>query len=652
MILTVMAAAGTLVAAGVSPFVMAAGSAINQVSSRFVPSVQRPLMLPTLPQRSNVYAANGDLLATVFQGEDRQNFPIEAFSATDQHAVLAIEDHLFYDHGAIDPVAIVRALLANVRAGAIVQGGSTITQQLAKNLETGGADTLRRKILEAQDAIRIASTYPKDQILDTYLNTVYMGNSVYGFGTAARYYFDAAPSALTPAQAATLAAMLEAPAYYDPLIKSHLAALRARRNTVLQRMVQYRWLPPAAAQAAMAQPVKVTAAGRTENRPGHDPLWVDFVRHLFLSDPRFGGSLAEREALWYQGGLQIHTTMEPSIQRAAVASLRNHYSGPQEPQASAVTINARTGAILAMANGNVRYGLGPGQTTFSNAWQGLRPTGSAFKIYTLAAALEAGIAPTSRWATFAPRTVQHCGGGQTWKVHNAERGLRGMATLTQATADSINTVFAQVINTVGPQAVESLARKMGVLGGSIPPVCPITLGDVAVSPLAMTAGAQTLANSGLHCMPYGITSVVRDGRVIYRAQPSCRRVLPAPIAETETSMLQQVICCGTGAGISKLPGYPAREVAGKTGTDTNFKNAYFVGYVPQMVTGVWVGYMNQAQRSLKGVNGLPGFGADMAGPIWADIMTSALRHLAIARFAPPPPWSGTADGSHAPTTSP
>jgi membrane peptidoglycan carboxypeptidase len=633
-----MAAAGALVAAGVSPFVVAAGSAIDQVSSRFLPSVERPLLLPTLPERSNVYAANGALLATVYQGQDREIFPIADYSATDRHAVLAIEDHLFYDHGAIDPVAIVRALLANLRAGEIVQGGSTITQQLAKNLETGGADTLRRKILEAQDAIRLASTYPKDQILDTYLNTVFMGNSVYGFGTAARYYFDVAPSALTPAQAATLAAMLEAPAYYDPLVKSHLPELRARRNLVLQRMVEYHWLAPGAGSAAMALPVKVTAAGRTENRPGQDPMWIDFVRHLFLSDPRFGASLAQREALWYQGGLQIHTTLEPSIQRAAIASLRRHFAGPQEPQASSVTIAARTGAILAMANGNVRYGLGQGQTTFSNAWQGQRPTGSAFKIFTLAAALESGVSPTSRWATFAPRTVPNCGGGQTWTVHNAEQGLTGMATLAQATADSINTVFAQVINTIGPEAVQSLARKMGVLGGSIPPVCPITLGDVAVSPLAMTAGAQTLADGGIHCMPYAIASIARDGHQVYRAQPSCRRVMPADIAETETSILQQVICCGTAAGIAKLPEYPARQVAGKTGTDTNFKNAYFIGYVPQMVTGVWVGYMDQAQRSLKGVNGLSGFGADMAGPIWADIMTAALRNLPIVPFIAPPPW--------------
>jgi membrane peptidoglycan carboxypeptidase len=498
---------------------------------------------------------------------------------------------------------------------------------------------LRRKILEAQDAIRLASTYPKNEILDTYLNTVFMGNSVYGFGTAARYYFDATPSGLTPAQAATLAAMLEAPAYYNPLVKSHLAALRARRNMVLQRMVEYGWLSRAAGRAAIALPVKVTAAGRTENRPGQDPMWVDFVRHLFLSDPRFGASLAEREALWYQGGLQIHTTLEPSIQRAAITSLRRHYSGPQEPQASSVTIAAQTGAILSMANGNVHYGLGRGQTTFSNAWQALRPTGSAFKIFTLAAALEAGISPVSQWATFAPRTIPNCGGGQTWTVHNAEPGFGGTATLTQATADSINTVFAQVIDTIGPQAVESMARRMGVLGGNIPAVCPITLGDVAVSPLAMTAGAQTLADGGVHCAPYAIASIVRNDQVVYRAQPSCHRVMPADIAETETAMLQQVLCCGTGAAIVKLPEYPVRQVAGKTGTDTNFKNAYFIGYVPQMVTGVWVGYMNQAQRSLKGVNGLSGFGADMAGPIWADIMTAALRSLPIVPFVVPPPWS-------------
>jgi penicillin-binding protein 1A len=202
-------------------------------------------------------------------------------------------------------------------------------------------------------------------------------------------------------------------------------------------------------------------------------------------------------------------------------------------------------------------------------------------------------------------------------------------------------VFAQVINQIGPQAVVDAAHAMGIQH-YIPPVCPITLGTVAVSPLDMTTGYQTLADNGLHCMPFAISRIERAGHVIFEQTPNCTRAVPASVVATETSMLEQVICCGTASHTTKLPDFPARQEAGKTGTDTGFKNAYFVGYVPQVVTGVWVGYMHQANRSLAGVHGLAGFGADMAGPVWNDIMTAATAHLPIIDFpTPPAPKTGT-----------
>jgi membrane peptidoglycan carboxypeptidase len=644
----VVGVAAALVAAGVLPLVAGAGVAVKLADTRIFAASDRAVALPVLPQRSTIYAADGTVLATVFRGQNREVFPFGAYNTFAKDAVLSIEDHTFYEHGGVDLASIFRALLKNLRAGRIVQGGSTLTQQLVKNTQTGGAQTLQRKILEAQDALRMEATYSKDEVFEAYLNTIYMGNSVYGYGTAAGYYFDRLPSNVTLPQAATLAGLIAAPEYYNPLQEGNLDVVKERRNEVLQKMLQYHKIDQDQYQRALEAPVKVRTAGRTTNLPGPQPYWVDYIRHLFLTDPRFGRTEAEREYLWYQGGLKIHTTLNLRIQRAATRSLDEHYSLPTDPQAAAVTINAKTGAILAMANGNTTYGTGPGQRVLSLAWQAKEPTGSAFKVYTLAAALEAGIQTTSQWKSKSPRTIKACGGldgAEDWTVHNAEPAGGGLESLAVATADSTNVVFAQIINQIGPDVVRNMARRMGVLGGDIAPVCPITLGNVGVTPLAMTAGVQTLANDGVHCMPYAISRVVRDGRTVFQSAPNCRRVLPESIAATETSMLEKVICCGTAAGHASLPDYPARPEAGKTGTGDDFKNAYFVGYVPQVVTGVWVGDApldpNVKQRSLDGLHGLRGFGADLAAPIWTDVMAVATARLPIEQFpTPPAPQSG------------
>jgi penicillin-binding protein 1A len=640
----IVVCAAALVAAGIFPIVAGAGVAVKIADSKFLSASDRPLDLPNLPQRTTIYAANGAVLATVYRGENRVVYPFGDYSDFARKAVLAIEDHTFYQHGGVDLTSILRALEANLRAGKIVQGGSTLTQQLVKNTETGSSQTLQRKIVEAQDAMRLESEYSKDRIFEAYLNTIYMGSSVYGYGTAAGYYFNQSPSTLTLAQAATLAAMIAAPEDLNPTRADNIPALRARRDQVLDKMLQYGFIHQAQHDQAVSVPIKLRGKGRIANLQGPEPFWVDYVRHLFLADPRFGRTFADRQYLWYQGGLKIYTTLNMNLQHVAERSLAAHYYLPSDPQASAVTINARTGAIMAMADGNVTYGgdASKGETLFSNAWQGLRPTGSAFKGFTLAAALESGIQPTSQWDGTSPITIPGCGGGQTWgPIHNSEGNLPGFHSLTVSTALSINVVFAQVINQIGPQAVVDAAHAMGIQH-YIPPVCPITLGTVAVSPLDMTTGYQTLADNGLHCMPFAISRIERAGSVIFRETPSCTRGIPASVAATETSMLEQVICCGTASGTAKLPDYPARPEAGKTGTDTGFKNAYFVGYVPQVVTGVWVGYMHQANRSLAGVHGLAGFGADMAGPVWNDIMSAATAHLQIVDFpTPPAPKNGT-----------
>ncbi len=653
-IVAVLAVLASLVAAAMFPLFAPAGAAVKVADSKFLGQVDAPLDLPTLAQRTTIYAADGSVLATLYRGENRVTYPLSSYNQNAQHAVLAVEDHGFYQHGAVDVYSTLRALLADLKAGHPVQGGSTIAQQLVKNTVTGSAETIERKIQEARDAIRLEQTYTKGQIFEAYLNTIYMGNSVYGYGTASEWYFNRPPSKLNLSQAALLAGIIQAPEAYNPAIPENVPAALERRNQVLGDMLQYGWITQEDYDRASHAGIKLSTKGRTQNQYGPEPYWVDYVKHLFLTDPAFGATMADREHLLYQGGLQIYTTLNRKIQNTARQAMAEMYYLPSDPQAASVTVNAQTGAILSMADGNETYGTdsSKGQSTVNYGWQALRPTGSAFKVFTLAAALSAGIQPTSQWKGNSPLTIPNCGGGDTWTVHNSEGNLPGFHTLTTATADSINVVFAQLINTIGPQAVVDIAHKMGIerAGSDIPgtdpaipyvgAVCPITVGSVSVSPLDMTTGVSTLANKGIHCMPYAISKVVRSGSTIFKAQPDCKRAIPEDIAAQETSMLEQVICCGTASGRATLT--PARPEAGKTGTDTDFKNAYFVGYVPQIATGVWVGYAHHATRSIAGDHGRAGFGADAAAPIWTQVMDTAVANLPVEQFPPPPaPKTGT-----------
>src|SRR5712691_6454428 len=282
LIVIVMMVAAGLVAMGLFPLFASAGVAVKVADSKFLSQADVPLDLPPLTQRSTIYAADGTVLATLYRDQNREVFPLSEYNDFTRHAVLAIEDHNFYQHGALDIVSILRALLANIRAHGIVQGGSTITQQLVKNTETGSAQTTQRKILEAQDAIRLERTYTKDHILGLYLNTIYMGNSVYGVGTAAQYYFNKPPNALNIAQSALLAGMIAAPERYNPTVVADQQTVKDRRNLVLANMLQYGWLTQLQYTTASSAPVRMSVKGRIANRLGPQPYWVDYVKHLFL----------------------------------------------------------------------------------------------------------------------------------------------------------------------------------------------------------------------------------------------------------------------------------------------------------------------------------------------------------------------------------
>lgn len=637
-------------ALGIIPVLVFINESAGVVESHYLAKVGQPLKLPPLPQRSTIYAADGSVLQHVYFAQNRVVVPLSHYSHSAVQAVLAIEDDRFFEHGALDYAAILRAGISDLVAGHIVEGGSTITQQLVKDTVTGDALTLTRKLREAADAIRLENTYSKEHILGMYMSEIYLGHGAYGMAAAGEYYFAERPDQLTLSQSALLAGMIRSPSYYDPITRPK-HALR-RRNEVLRRMLELGWISRARYDGALAAPIHLSAADRNIAQSAPNSYWTQYVVDSFLSNPAFGPTVKARIRALYQGGLEIYTTLRPMFQKQAQQVIAARMSGPDLPQSALVSIVPRTGAITTMAVGNAPFGP-KNQYNLAVDPGGGRTAGSAFKGFTLAAALEAGISPNAVYNGDSPKTIPDCGGGETWTLHNAEPG-GGYYPLWMATADSVNVVFAQVINQVGPEAVVRVAHRMGITS-PLTPVCPLTLGTSPVSPLEMTSGYATLANDGVHCQPYAIAKVLdSSGKSVFTQKPECSRAIPAWVAQEETAMLEGVVQFGTGTAADI-----GRPQAGKTGTGEDYQDAWFMGYVPQLATGVWVGWA-KAEIPMPYIPGYgTGFGGVLAAPIWHDYMLMATRGMPPLPFASgsiglafPTAPSPTATPSTSPSTEP
>jgi penicillin-binding protein 1A len=614
--LAVILLAAIIVAIGLVPVLVAAGGSVDAVDQRLFNEIGKPLRIPAMPERSTIYAGDGSVMERISLDYNRQVVPFEDIAKVTRLAVIAVEDSSFFDHGAIDPAAIVRAAITNAISGRIVEGGSTIAQQLVKDTIVGDERTFSRKLHEAADAIRLENTYTKKQILEMYLNEIYLGNGTYGISAAGEFYFGRSSRHLSLARSALLAGMIKAPETYDPLQYPHRA--QHRRDHVLDRMLELGWITQAAYDHATHAGLGLSNDKRHQVLSGPNSYWTQFVINQFLTNDAFGRTVRQRAKLLFQGGVEVHTSLEPDLQRRAEQTLEQRMGGPGMPQSALVSIDPRTGRIEAMAVGNQTWSP---QNQYNLAVDpgGGRTAGSAFKVFTLVAALEEGISPNKVYNGDSPKTIPNCGGGEDWKLQNAEPG-GGSFPLWLATADSVNTVFAQVINEVGPQKVVDVAHRMGITNDLVA-VCPLTLGTSPVSPLQMAAGYATLANHGVRCTPVAITKVVgRDGKVIYRAEPQCERAIPASVADEATAMLENVIKIGTGTAANI-----GRPAAGKTGTGQDYQDAWFCGFTPQLATAVWVGYAS-AEIPMPYVPGYgTGFGGTLAAPIWHDFMLYALR---------------------------
>ncbi|MHB1322835.1 MAG: transglycosylase domain-containing protein [Coriobacteriia bacterium] len=568
--------------------------------SRSLPDLRADPGAFEVAQTSVVYAADGSVIAEWYDGEDRTVVPAGDIPEQMKQAVVAIEDRRFHEHGGVDIQSIIRALSVNSQAGEIRQGGSTITQQTVKLLFTDGERTLTRKIEEALLALSLETRADKDEVLGVYLNIVYFGRGAYGIESAARRFFGVSAQDLTLSQSALLAGCIRSPTRYDPFVNPESAL--ERRDLVLREMRNQGHIDPEDAAIAASEPLGLK--DESAARPAFAPYFVEYVRRDLLT--RLG---SER---LYRGGLHIRTTLDPAAQRAAEAAARSVLFSPEDPEVAIAAVRWADGAVVAIVGGRDFAA-----EQFDLATQGRRQTGSAFKPFVLAAALEQGYSLESSWDASPFSTPVK---DEVWHVENYENSITGGSyTLETATIWSINTVYARLITAVGPDKVVDVAQRMGITT-PLDPDPAIALGGLTrgVSPLEMAAAFATIANNGVAIPPSGVAVVTdAEGTVIYQPESTGSRAIGEDVAATLAGVLGQVYTSGTGSGANFGP-----WGAVKTGTAQSWRDAWLVGYSGALSTAVWVGYP-EAQVPMDNVRGIRVTGGSFPAQVWKGFMQVA-----------------------------
>ena len=582
----------------------------------------------TIGQNSFVYAADGSLLGAIPAERNRQPVRLGRMSRWVPAATIAIEDRRFYGHGGLDPTGIARAVWADVREGSFAQGGSTITQQLVRNLYISRERTVTRKLKEACLAVKLNHDWSKQKILRTYLNQVYYGSLAYGIEAAAQTYFSKHAGSLNLPESALLAGLIKAPSAYDPFVAPGTAL--ARRREVLDAMLAERKITAAEHDWAVKRPLALHP-GRLYTTV-REPYFFGYVRDQLVA--RYGTAVVR------SGGLKVYTTISPRYQRLAEQAIRQTLTERTDPAAAVVSIDPASGAIRAMT------AVIPGRSNnqFNLLSQARRQPGSTFKTFVLTTAVDKGIDPASTYYVSAPFTYRptktgSCETGEWWCVKTYDSSYVGWTSIERATLRSDNTIYAQLTLDVTPAAVAATARRMGVrtpldVHGAFVPA--LGLGSVAVSPLDMASAYATLAAGGVYSEPLAIRRVVlangRDDSGSGWGTPIRKRVLPVGVAAVVTKILAENVQYGTGtrAGFG-------RPAAGKTGTTDNNADAWFVGYVPQLDTAVWVGYPG-GEIPMQNVHGVAVSGGSFPAEIWRQYMEPALATVPPTDFPTPARW--------------
>ncbi|WP_109003330.1 transglycosylase domain-containing protein [Streptomyces rishiriensis] len=624
------------------------------------------LKSPPLSQRTTILDSEGGQIATVYS-RDRTVVDLKNISPFMQKAIVAIEDSRFYEHGAVDLKGVLRALNKNVQSSGVAQGASTLTQQLVKNvaIEEAGDDptkvaqatqqTIGRKIKELKYAIQLEEELSKKKILENYLNITFFGEQAYGVEAASQRYFSTHAKSLTLPQAALLAGIVQSPSRYDPV--NDEAEATKRRNTVLARMAEVGDISEAEAAVAQKAPlglnVKKPKNGCITAVQGAS-FFCKYVERVFLSDPVFGKTKEQRAKIWNQGGLTVRTTLEPQAQKSVQSSLKDHVYKSDKVAGAATLVEPGTGKILGMGQSKP-YGYGKNETEYNysvgSSMGGSNfgfPTGSTFKPFVAAAALEEGRPPNQEYSSPYqmpyPSPVQTCG-SKPWvntngeKLENESESEKGPFQLRKAMELSVNTYFVQMISDIGLCPVVKMTDALHVVQGNgdkLPEVPAIALGSKGISPLTMATAYAAFASRGMYCTPIAIESITQkigdQKKSLEVPKSTCSRAMSEKTADTVNTLLSGVVDSGTG----KQAGLDGRDNAGKTGTTDSRKNAWFVGYTPKLSGAVWVG---SATQKVEMTNIWIGghfhdqvYGGDTPGPIWRDAMTGALEGKDSGQF--------------------
>ncbi len=561
---------------------------------------------------SIMYDRNGEVIARLFI-ENRTPLELHEMSPNIVRAVLAAEDSAFYQHGGIRLGSIMRALWTDVVEGGKVQGASTITQQLARNLFLTHEKSITRKAKEIIIAMRLEKLFPKDKILELYLNTINFGHGAWGVETAARTYFDKSARDLDLAQSAILAGLIANPGRYNP--QSSISNAKARQNYVLGRMETLGWITPEQRQTAYNEELEFRSRVNKIEEFNMAPY---FVSHLLFNDllPKYGKDEV------YSGGMQIYTTLDLKLQekaRECIQGLNKSVMG------ALVCIESETGEVLALVGGKDFK-----DSKFNRATQAVRQPGSSFKPIVYAAAMEEDVMPSDHFLD-APITFKQKGGkGKGWSPHNSGGGYSGEVTLQRALTSSYNTVAVRVAAYIGTDTIVKMARNMGIETKYLPNDLSVALGSASLTPLEMAVAFNCFNNGGKRIVPLMIREIKdRDGNVIEHRQTAESQAMRPETAYALRSMMQDAVRAGTGkpAAISKV------NVFGKTGTSNDFIDAWFCGGVPGLTAVVYVG--RDDHKSM----GKRAFGGTMAAPVWKKFMTYAVQEQNTpANFENPPSW--------------
>lgn len=575
---------------------------------------------------SQIYDVHGNLITTFHATENRLPVKLSQVPKDLQNAFIATEDNRFYSHHGVDPIGIMRAIWVNIAHDGVAEGGSTITQQLARNAFLTQDRTLKRKIMEAMLAIRIEQYYTKQEILEMYLNQIYFGQGAYGVQAAAHVYFGKNVQDLDLAQSAMLAGLPQSPNYYSPL--TNYKAGKARQAVVLGQMVKYDYIDQATADKAKDEDLGLREKSEAAHSDNNASYFIDYVISEIAE--KYGDDAV------YKDGLKIYTTIDMKAQDAAVQAMHNlpnFYTddkGLTQPQGALIAINPHNGYIVAMVGGR-------GDDSFNRAVLAERQPGSAFKPFVYLAAIQDGMTPGT---VMDDKKIEFNG----WSPKNYEGTYSGQMTLRYALQHSVNTVAVQLADAVGMRKVLNLASSLGIttLDDSKDNNLAAALGGLTngVKPIDMAVAYGTLANGGVKVKPVAITKIVdRNGQVVEENSTEEQRVVDPKYAYVITNMLESVMSGGTGGGASI-----GRPAAGKTGTTDESKDAWFVGYTPDLVAAVWMGD-DYGIETLDGITG-----GTVPAVIWRDFMSQALNAMEIpaSDFTVPPGAASIANQGYAP----